>query len=267
MTNDRQLSHLINRMSGGQSCPWLCMCQGEHDRSIIKAVVKFRNPITESTHAWDTSTSSIAEYITALICKKLDLPIPEFGILHIADEDVEFAKPDHKELLRRNVGANFYTVYMSNFKPYVPGRDNITSNDFGNIVTLDSVILNFDRKAGNPNILSWKSKWLLIDHALAMHVSLYERDYNVREFTKPLIDHKYFKDHVSFGILRTQRLTGNLYVTWRGLITESWINEVWETLPQQWVIGNRFAEVMKRYLLERPQAFAGLEQKLTMALQ
>jgi len=113
----------------------------------------------------------IAELIAGGLGRALGLPVPELVLLNL---DAKFGlnepQDEIRDLLNASTGLNVGLDYLPGsitFDPLVPGA--LNSELASRIVAFDSLILNVDRTAKNPNLLTWHKKVWLIDHGASLY--------------------------------------------------------------------------------------------------
>jgi hypothetical protein len=126
-------------------------------------VLKFRG-------AGQGEKALIAELIGGELARSLGLKVPELVFMEL---DASFSKIEGDEeiqdLLRFSVGLNLGLHYLSGaitYDPVVSVADPLTASK---VVLLDSLIINIDRSARNPNLLNWHKELWLIDHGASLY--------------------------------------------------------------------------------------------------
>ncbi len=113
----------------------------------------------------------IAEVIAGELARALRLPMPTQALL---DLDAKFGlnepHDEIRDLLNASVGTNLGIDYLPGsitFDGLVPGA--LTPALASQIVWFDALILNVDRTARNPNLLTWHKNLWLIDHGASLY--------------------------------------------------------------------------------------------------
>jgi hypothetical protein len=113
----------------------------------------------------------VAELVAGELARALGLAVPELVLIEL-DQRLAASEPD-PELLRpleASAGLNLGMDYLPGsitFDPIVgPTPDRTTASL---IVLFDAFVMNVDRTARNPNILSWHRRQWLIDHGAALY--------------------------------------------------------------------------------------------------
>jgi len=175
----------------------------------------------------------IAELIGGELARKLGLKVPELVFMDLADS---FSKtePDEEiqDLLKFSVGLNLGLHFLSGAITYDPLVSNVNGHLASKVVLLDSMIMNIDRTAKNTNLINWKSELWLIDHGASLyfhHNWKTWRTYLDRTFPN-------IKDHVLLE--RADQLIETVGEI-KSLITASVINDIVDSLPEDWLIEDR----------------------------
>lgn len=113
----------------------------------------------------------VAEVIAGALARQLGLPMPRTVLLEL-DPRFGLNEPHQeiRDLLNASTGTNFGLDYLPGsitFDALVPGG--LTPRQASNIVWFDALILNVDRTARNPNLLSWHKQVWLIDHGASLY--------------------------------------------------------------------------------------------------
>jgi len=184
-------------------------------------VLKFRG-------AGQGKKALIAELIGGEVARLLGFNVPE---LVFANLDVAFGRIEGDEeiqdLLKASVGLNLALHYLTGAVTYDPL---VTKTDFqlaSDIVWLDSLLLNVDRTARNPNMLWWHKELWLIDHgaALYFHHSWQDWQNPERPFAK-------IKDHVMLPLATKLREAD---IKNKSKITEAGIRSIINLIPEEWL--------------------------------
>lgn len=114
----------------------------------------------------------VAEWVSGELARAAGLAVPEIVLVDI-DRAIADSEPDPElaEPLEKSVGRNLGLDYLPGsitFDPVAdPAPDATTASC---IVLFDSFVLNVDRTARNPNLLSWHGRLWLIDHGASLYV-------------------------------------------------------------------------------------------------
>jgi hypothetical protein len=117
------------------------------------------------------SKALVAELVAGELARALGLAVPEIVFIEL-DLRLAASEPD-PELLRpleASAGLNLGMDYLPGsitFDPIVGPIPNRTTASL--IVLFDAFVMNVDRTARNPNILSWHGRPWLIDHGASLY--------------------------------------------------------------------------------------------------
>lgn len=113
----------------------------------------------------------VAEVIAAGLARAVDLPVPEVvavvldPVLGRNERDSEV-----RELLLKSGGINVGLDFLPGSITYDPVADPAPSPQLASTIALfDVLVMNPDRSAKNPNMLSWQNRLWLIDHGAALY--------------------------------------------------------------------------------------------------
>lgn len=135
----------------------------------------------------------IAELICGELARALGLPVPEVVFLEL---DAKFGRNEPhdeiRDLLTASAGLNVGLDWLPGsitFDPLVPGP--LTPELASAVVAFDALVLNVDRTAKNPNLLTWHKRLWLIDHgaALFFHHAWSDPDEAARSPFAPIRQH------------------------------------------------------------------------------
>lgn len=178
ITNDviPNVTEIIRRINEGSTQPHLCMCD---DGQLY--ILKSRPSMPPR--------DLLAEYISACLADNIGLPLPEFKIVYVPEQLVEYS-PD----LQREIGTGhaFASRYINSAVAltYTQSRtESIIPVDQQKLIyAFDKLILNADRTlteiGGNVNILYDvnKDKYYLIDHNLSFDQNIDSEDFSVHVY-------------------------------------------------------------------------------------
>ena len=169
-------------------------------------VMKFRG-------AGQGKKALVAELISGELARALGLPVPELVFL---DLDPKFGRNEPhdeiRDLLNASGGLNVGLDWLPGsitFDPLVPGL--LTPELASAVVAFDALVLNVDRTAKNPNLLTWHRKLWLIDHgaSLYFHHAWSDPDEAARSTFPPIRQHVLLRfasalEAVRFELTRAQ---------------------------------------------------------------
>lgn len=217
MSNDRQLevTEVIRIMEAGSTEPVLCKCD-DNALYVIKTTASV--PRKQLIH----------ELVASSLARCIGLPIPEFAVVYISEELIDYLPPDIKGKL--SSGYAFASLFIPDSTPisFTDAHKAIDLLKQKMIYLFDRVTNNSDRSLseidGNVNIIYdvKKQNYYLIDHNLAFDASctLEQFEYHVysprhRTWSYDMIDVIWIED-----IIKT--LNDNC-------------NELLLSLPSEWV--------------------------------
>lgn len=128
--------------------------------------------VTKFRGAGQGARALVAELIVGRLAQHLGLPVPELGIVHLADG---FGRtepdPEIQDILRGSRGANVGLRYLDSAFTYDPvaAADLVTPERAADTVWLDALATNIDRTPRNPNLLVRDGALWLIDHGAALY--------------------------------------------------------------------------------------------------
>lgn len=217
---------------GGNSQPLLVLAR-EDDGTTGRIVLKLRAPASDSGH--EGATSLACELICSILARAAGLSVPDYGIALVTQEFAE-SIPDRRirELLLRNVGPNFGSIFMPGLALWMPtyhARGELLDRLDG-VLTFDATVINGDRTRAKPNLLWSGNDVFLIDHSLALPVHAWSDD-EIQE--SPLFPERNVKKHATYpplhelGQLFQQVLDAFRSLPWQDVDTlRTWIPPEWE---------------------------------------
>ena len=113
----------------------------------------------------------IAEVISAGLARSIGLPVPELVTVDV-DPGLASGEPDQEvqDLLRQSAGLNLGVDFLPGALDFDPVAFPVDPLTAGRVLWFDALVGNMDRSRRNPNLLQWRTMWL-IDHGatLAFH--------------------------------------------------------------------------------------------------
>lgn len=168
---------IIRRIREGSTEPFLCRCD-DGFMYVVKSMPTMPR------------RQLVAEFISACLVRDIGLPFPEFTIVYVPEELLEFSPDLRKQI---EAGYAFASRYIENAVSlsFAQSRNNdiIPLNDQKMIYVFDRWIINVDRtltdKGGNINMLLdvKDNRYYLIDHNLAFDQNATLRDFNEHVFS------------------------------------------------------------------------------------
>ncbi|NKG30392.1 hypothetical protein FVB43_10090 [Erwinia rhapontici] len=205
------------RMNDGFTQPFLCTCD-DGKQYIVKSRPKLR------------SSELAAEWMCASLAGALGLSIPDYCIVDVGEEIIEFM-PDLQGQIYP--GLAFATVYIEGTSTInlQQARNSVNISDQKKIFFFDKWILNTDRSltefGGNVNIIfdSVNNRHYLIDHNLAFDQSATEEEYDVHVYSPSRRMWRYdLVDYDELQVLATHALRN--------------IDDIIEGIPRSWLADN-----------------------------
>jgi hypothetical protein len=123
--------------------------------------------VVKWTGAGQGPLALVAEVIGIELARRLDLRVPELAVVDV-DGRLAEAEPDREiqDLLRASAGINLGIDFLPGAVPFDPPAPPSLAAD---VVWLDGWLLNVDRTARNPNLLTWHREMWLIDFGAALY--------------------------------------------------------------------------------------------------
>ncbi len=220
---------------GGTTSPRLVAGREQGGRQALY-VLKLRNPGTPMGQGHHGPTSLACELICAMLCRYLDLPVPDYAIATVSDGFANsIFQPDVRNLFRNNLGLNFATTYehgVALWNPDSRPRSEKLLFALENTLSFDATVINGDRKAAKPNLLRRGEALFLIDHSLALPMHLWSDD-EVRK--SPLLPKDEVLKHCTWKSLYEQgRPYERLRDTWRTSVDQELLDRIRTTVPHEW---------------------------------
>ncbi|MFN2464785.1 MAG: HipA family kinase [Candidatus Dormibacteria bacterium] len=111
----------------------------------------------------------VSELVGGELARALGLPVPELVLMEL-DPRIAVAEPDQEiqDLLRASAGLNLAMDFLPGAVAYA-AADDVDPDLAANIVWFDSLTMNVDRTARNPNLLAWHRGLWMIDHGASFY--------------------------------------------------------------------------------------------------
>jgi hypothetical protein len=155
-----RVSRIVGALTGGSSRPLLV--DTESGRFVLKLVGGAEGP-----------RALAAEWICAHMATAIGLPTPELLVLDLdARLSSDIADPELREAVQRGSGRCLGLRELRDARPAERVDLETAPDEFAlPLLWMDTWVENLDRRWKNPNILSWGSSLVPIDHgaALAFH--------------------------------------------------------------------------------------------------
>lgn len=206
---------IIRPMNEGSTRPYLCKCDDG-----FMYVLKSKPSMTQK--------NLLSELISGCLAKSIGLPLPEFKIVFVPEELVEFTPDLQRDISTGHAFASQYiegavalTFTQSRNETIIPIEQQKL------IYLLDNVILNGDRtlteKGGNVNILYDVShdKYYLIDHNLSFDQDVQPDDFlwhvyspRSRKWVYDMIDRVIYRQKVLDCTKKLPEIMGLIPTDW-----------------------------------------------------
>jgi hypothetical protein len=174
----------------------------------------------------------VAELVAGEIARTLGLAVPEIVFIEL-DQRLAASEPD-PELLRpleASAGLNLGMDYLPGsitFDPIVGPIPDATTASL--IVLFDAFVMNVDRTARNPNILSWHRRPWLIDHGASLYFHHGWQPGNRLESSRdPFVE---VRDHVLLPWASQLRAAASHLASH---ITSDVIDRITQQIPMSWL--------------------------------
>lgn len=208
----------------------------------------------------------VAEQICGELGRALGLNVPEIVLVQL-DAALGRNEPDSeiRELLKASVGLNLALDYLPGSLTYDPlaplAVDALTAS---RIVWFDALLLNVDRTAKNPNLLTWHERLWLIDHGAALYFHHAWPDAQARA-KSPFAQ---VKDHVLLPLASELRqVDAELRATLSSEAGSELVGRIVRDLPDAWLEGepgfasaDAVREAYRTWFSERLSSTAFLEE-------
>jgi len=259
-----RVCEFFRRMNSAWTAPLLCDALLP-DGSRQRIVLKLRDPGTPYGKGHHGATSLAAELITAMVARTVGVPVPDFGIADVSKQFVE-AVTDRsvRELLQRNAGPNFATVYLAKITTWMPAyrsTSDVLRLALDKVVSLDATVMNGDRKRDKPNLL-WDGAESVfpIDHSLAIPVYLWD-DKLVE--SSPLLPDDQVRAHCAFDYLRGKACGfESVHRTWHARLSAVEWSQLTSVIPPEWETKAGQVATMLQFLEKRSQRFQDISSSL-----
>jgi hypothetical protein len=174
----------------------------------------------------------VAELVSGEIGRRLELRVPELVFMDLT-ECIGKNEPDAeiRELLLKSVGLNLGVDYLPGATMFeVAAKDTVDASTASKAVWFDSLTMNIDRTARNPNLLWWHKQLYFIDHGASLYFQHDWRD-------PALAAAKGFpaiKEHV---LLRWASELKGVDGELRAKLDDAAIGEITSLIPDEWLRG------------------------------
>ena len=265
----------IGEMSSGVTRAKLIWAFDKHQQPK-QIVLKLNNPNARMQGAHYKDTSLACELICAVIARALDLNVQDYAVIKVTKdfaESVRNKNPLVSGLLLQNIGEHFGSVHNKSLREWSP-RKYIDSqeiiNQFEDILTFDAVIMNPDRREGNPNLMYDRNLIVPIDHSLALIKYLSNpMSFNSTILTppEPLLSQNTIEQHCAYLQLKQKGcLYKRLLAKWQERINRHKLNELRKMLPRSWNNNQDHIDMIFSFLENRHHYFEDVSTRLIEVL-
>lgn len=208
----------------------------DEDGNLIDMVMKVRHPDVPTGRGHYEGTSLACELICAMLARGLGMRVPDYAILEVRTPLGERARSaELRELLRRNIGENFGTVFIEGAQDWQPGpldRRSTISDAVEGVLVFDSTVINGDRQQEKSNLLWDGQDIFLIDHSVALPVHRWDQGDII---ASPLFPEEKVKEHCGYVSLQGHgRRFDGLLNAWRERISPDEIAQLRAAIPSSW---------------------------------
>lgn len=254
-------------MTEGRTQPRLVVAYDEHGQHE-RVVLKLRQPTPSTRSGHNDGTSLACELICAVLARAVGLNVPDYAIVEVKQD---FANAIHdnsiRNLLLRNIGANFGSVYnpsLAEWRTRYTDRSKVFIEQLEDILTFDTVVINGDRQISNSNLMFRGNLLVPIDHSLALPVYL--------EGQKTVVDSLLFSRENILEHCASQHLKGKgcsyrrVLDNWQKRIDSQKLDELRAMLPSSWERQTGDIDKIFRFLNSRDQRFSDISTCLMRVL-
>ncbi|HXX29484.1 MAG TPA: HipA family kinase [Myxococcaceae bacterium] len=186
--------------------------------------------VTKFRGAGQGPRALVAEWVVGELARSLDLHVPEVVFIEV-DPALGRTEPDVeiRDLLRASAGLNLGVDFLPGALTFDALADPAPEASVASrVVALDAALLNVDRTARNPNLLSWHRRLWCIDHGAALYVHhAWAEAASKAESAFPAI-----RDHVLLAwASELEAMAGLLRTRW----TPALLDHVLGQIPEAWL--------------------------------
>lgn len=222
---------IIRRINEGSTKPYLCKCD-DGQLYILKSKPSM------------PPKNLLAEFISGCLASDIGLPLPDFKIVFVPEELVEYSPDLQREISPGHAFASLYidgavalTFIQSRNESIIPIEQQKL------IYVFDRLVLNADRtltdKGGNVNILYdvGNDKYYLIDHNLSFDQNVGPEDFSVhvygpgnRKWDYDLVDRIEYRQRVADSICKLPTILEDIPEEW--MVDDGFLPFVSDTLEK-----------------------------------
>lgn len=248
MLNHVKAVTFVRSMKSGRNAPCILECE-RAGGEIVEVIAKF-------SAAACGCNGLVAEALAAMIAVKTDIPVPEPFLVDISDDFIDsIPYADVKDVVQKSSRVAFGLKKLPPQFSVIPLNHIPTAEMAGKaseIFTFDACILNFDRRQDNPNCLTDGNEYAVIDHELALNKS------GLFGWVAPWEEggelDPGFKIHIFEKTKSREKSCVEKFTSHLGKISESFLGEVAQNLPADWIKSFDSADMVNHLLLTRRNA-------------
>lgn len=220
------------KMRNGKTTPFLMACEKETGDEV-ELVAKF------SKGCEDHCGGLICEAISAALAKDLGLPIPCPYVLNISPEFIAtVAEPADRMFLEQSCSKGFGSERLpDSYSTWVSPSGKISDSLLASarsVIAFDSLFVNPDRRAENPNLMFNGRQIAVIDHEMALRqdmILFWKAPWTSGAFESP----SSLEKHLLYRITKGSVLSDfNEFLQKLAMITDARIEEYASAIPIDW---------------------------------
>lgn len=220
------------KMHNGKTTPFLLACEKETGEEV-ELVAKF------SKGCEDHCGGLICEAISAALAKDLGLPIPRPYVVNISPQFIAtVGEPAHRLFLEQSCPKGFGSERLpDSYSTWIPPTGKISDSLLASarsVIAFDSLFVNSDRRAKNPNLMFNGSQIAVIDHEMALRQDMLL--FWKTPWTSGAFDPPYALDkHLFYPIAKGSMLSDfDEFLQKLTMITDARIEEYASAIPIEW---------------------------------
>lgn len=249
-------------MSKGRTCPLLLECELA-DGSTVEVIAKFSKGCSVG--------GLVREALVAMLASDLGLPVPAPFLVSVSPALIDTI-PDTKvaDLLRNSDALGFGSRrlpdgYSQWTEPEGQMSDQL-EQEATDVIAFDSWLVNSDRRATNPNLLTNGKQFAIFDHELALlgpSILFWKEPWleNALMHANPPKEHVFYQHLRGRAQYLTDPLIGRITA-----ISDARIAAYVSALPQSWIQGENTAAVAQNYIMALRDNLANADLELKKAL-
>ena len=220
------------KMHNGKTTPFLLACEKETGEEV-ELVAKF------SKGCEDHCGGLICEAISAALAKDLGLPIPRPYVVNISPQFIAtVGEPAHRLFLEQSCPKGFGSERLpDSYSTWIPPTGKISDSLLASarsVIAFDSLFVNSDRRAENPNLMFNGSQIAVIDHEMALRQDMllfWKTPWTSGAFESPFSLEK----HLFYPITKGSKFSDfSEFLQKLKTITDARIEEYASAIPVEW---------------------------------